>query len=143
LFICSKIAKLFSFSICFTLSICDEDCTTGGTCGTGTTYPSRANKFTPGFKWGWCCSSVLCVVFSRLLLVVLSSFFWPLYCLSVFYSRILMNSLVSVCLLLTDIDELLYCLSVFYSRILMNSLVSVCLLLTDIDELVYCLSSTH
>jgi hypothetical protein len=58
LFICSKIAQLFSFSICFTLSICDEDYTTGGTCETGTTYPSRANKFTPGFKRGWCCSSV-------------------------------------------------------------------------------------
>jgi hypothetical protein len=56
--------------------------------------------------------------------------------ISVFYSRILMNSCIvclsstqgywwtlvlSVCLLLKDIDELLYCLSVFYSRILMNS----------------------
>jgi hypothetical protein len=55
----------------------------------------------------------------------------------------------------TDIDELLYCLSVFYSRILMNSCIvclsstheywwtlvlSVRLLLTDIDELLYCLS---
>ena len=97
LFICSKIAQLFSFSICFTLSICDEDYTTGGICGTGTTYPSRANKFTPGFKRGWCCSSALCVVFSRLLLVVLFSFFWSLYCLSVFYSQILMNSCI-VCL---------------------------------------------
>ena len=93
MFICSKIAQLFSFSICFTLSICDEDYTTGGTCGTGTTYPSRASKCTPGFKWGLCCSSVLCVVLSGLLLVVLSSFFWSLCCLS-------------VCLILTDIDYL-------------------------------------
>jgi hypothetical protein len=119
-----------------------------------------------------------------------------LYCLSVFYSQILMNSCIvclrqyksssisvsrrqtdntrvhqylwveagqtiqefivlSVRLLLTDIDELLYCLSVFYSRILMNSCIVclssthiywwtlvlfVCLLLTDIDYLLYCLS---
>ena len=62
---------------------------------------------------------------------------------------------VSVRLLLTDIDYLLYCLSVFYSRILMNScsvclssthgywwtlVLSVCLLPKDIDELLYCLS---
>jgi hypothetical protein len=61
---------------------------------------------------------------------------------------------MSIFLLLTDINELLYCLSVFYSRILMNSCIvcpssthrywwtlvlSVRLLLTDIDELLYCL----
>jgi hypothetical protein len=70
------------------------------------------------------------------------------------YSRILIISLVSVCLLLKDIDYLfgvclsstqgywlsLWCLSVFYSRILIISLVSVSLLLKDIDELLYCLS---
>jgi disulfide oxidoreductase YuzD len=59
---------------------------------------------------------------------------------------------LSVCLLLTDIDYLLYCLSVFYSRILMNSCIvcpssthrywwtlvlSVRLLLTGIDYLLY------
>ena len=33
-------------------------------CGTGTTYPSGAPAFTPGFQWGLFCSifSVLCVV---------------------------------------------------------------------------------
>jgi hypothetical protein len=102
--------------------------------------------------------------------VVLTDIVELLYCLSVLYSRVLMNSCIvclssthrywwslvlSVCLLLKDIDELLYCLSVFYSRILMNSCIvclssthwywwtlvlSVRLLLTDIDELLYCLS---
>jgi hypothetical protein len=52
---------------------------------TGTTYPSGAPEFTSGIcgvHVSW--SSVFYVVFCRLLFVLLSSFFWPLYCLSFF-----------------------------------------------------------
>jgi hypothetical protein len=40
-------------------------------------------------------SLVLCVIFCRLLFVLLSFFFWPLRCLFFFYIRILITSLVS------------------------------------------------
>jgi hypothetical protein len=43
----------------YQLSIADtahSEYMTGVTCGTGTTYPAGAQNFTPGFKWGSCCS---------------------------------------------------------------------------------------
>ena len=36
--------------------VCNKNKTTGVTTGKGTVYPSGAPEFTPGFKWGSCCS---------------------------------------------------------------------------------------
>ena len=61
----------------------------------GTAYPSGAPEFTIGFKWGsFTRSLVLCVLFCRSLFVLLSLFFWQLYCLSFDY-RFVITPLVS------------------------------------------------
>jgi hypothetical protein len=54
-------------------------------CGTWSASPSRAPEFTPGFQCSSCFSifNFLCN-FCRLLFVLLSFFFWPLYCLCFF-----------------------------------------------------------
>jgi hypothetical protein len=46
--------------------VCSKSNTTGATSGLGTAYPNGAHVFTPGFKWGLCCSffSFLCGIFS-------------------------------------------------------------------------------
>jgi hypothetical protein len=69
--------------------------TTGATSGAGTAYPYGKPAFTRGFS-GVCVtrSLGLIVMFCRLLFVLLSFFFWPLYCLS-FDVRILITPLVS------------------------------------------------
>ena len=65
--------------------VCNQINTTGATSGAGTTYPSRAHEFTPGFQWGSCYStlSFMCM-FCRSLFVILYFFLWPLYCLFFF-----------------------------------------------------------
>ena len=56
--------------------------TTGVTCGAGTAYPAEVLEFTTGFNVVPDVRSlVFCVVFCRSLFVLLSFFFWPLYCL--------------------------------------------------------------
>ena len=64
--------------------------------GAGTTYPSGAPAFTPGFQWGSCYStfSFICR-FCRSLCVFLSFFFWPLCYLLFFDIQILIAPLVS------------------------------------------------
>ena len=61
-----------------------------------TAYPSGATEFTPDFWWDSCylIFSLMCM-FCRSLFVLLSFFFWPLWCLSLFDLRILINPLVS------------------------------------------------
>jgi hypothetical protein len=66
-----------------------------GAGSTGTTYPSGAYEFTPGFYWGSCYSifSFMCM-FCRSLFDLLSFFLWPLCCLF-FDLRILITPFVS------------------------------------------------
>ena len=60
----------------------------------GTVYLSGEPKFTPGFQRCSCYSiySFMCML-CRSFFVLLSFFFWPLYCLSFFDVRILITSL--------------------------------------------------
>ena len=68
-------------------SVCSKSKTTGATCG--------AAEFTPVFIGVRVVQSlVFCIVFSRSLLVILSCFFLPLYCLSRFDLRLLITPLV-------------------------------------------------
>ena len=62
----------------------------------GTVYLSGEPEFTPGFQRCSCYSiySFMCML-CRSLFVLLSFFFWPLYCLSFFDVRILITPLVS------------------------------------------------
>jgi hypothetical protein len=62
----------------------------------GSSYPSGVPEFTHGFSEVRVAGSlVFCLVSCRLLLVLLSFFFWPLYCLSAFELRLLITPLVS------------------------------------------------
>ena len=73
--------------------------TTGVTSESGAGNPSGAHEFSPVFSGVRVVrSSVFCVLFLRLLLVPLSFFFWPLYCLS-FDLRILITPLLSLSLI--------------------------------------------
>ena len=64
--------------------------------GAGTSYPSGALEFIPGFYWGsfYSIFSFMCM-FCRSLFVLLYFFFWPLCCLFFFDIRILITPLVS------------------------------------------------
>jgi len=74
--------------------ICNYSYTTGATSGAGNAYPSGAPDHTPDLGGVRVTRSlVLCVVFCRF--VLLSYFFWPFCCLSIFDLRILFTSLVS------------------------------------------------
>jgi hypothetical protein len=56
---------------------------TDATCWTITAYPSESPGFTPVFSGvRGALSLVFCAMFCRSLFVLLSIFFWPLYCLS-------------------------------------------------------------
>ena len=68
----------------------------GATSGAGTTFPSGAHEFTPGFTWG-SCYSIFCFIcmICRSLFVLLYFFFWPLCCLFFFDMRFLIVRLVS------------------------------------------------
>ena len=76
--------------------VCDKSNMTGATYGAWTAYPSCApdHEFTPQVFSGICVawSLVFCVMFRRLFSVLLSVFFWPLYCLSL---RILLTPWIS------------------------------------------------
>ena len=76
--------------------VCIQINTTGVPSGAGTVYPSGAPEFTPGLQWGSCFSifSFMCM-YCRSLFVLLSFFFWPLWCLFFFDIRILITPLVS------------------------------------------------
>jgi len=87
--------------------------TTGATRGAGTAYPSGAPEFTPGFKWGACCSifSFMCMS-CRSLFVLLSFLFWLLCCLF-FDLQVLITPLVSSnssCLYLIFVVAFLSCI---------------------------------
>jgi hypothetical protein len=63
-------------------------------------------------------SLVFCVVFCKMLFVLLSFFFWPLYCLSFFDLRLLITSLVSSKLFLQNMDFKLPLFSGILSQVL-------------------------
>ena len=70
--------------------------TTGVASGAGTVNPTGAYEFTPSFNGARVARSlVFCVVFCRSLFVLLSIFFWPLCCLSLFALRLLITTVVS------------------------------------------------
>jgi hypothetical protein len=59
-------------------------------------YHSGASEFTLVIRGVRVAQSlVFCIVFCKSLFVLLSFFFWPLYCLSFFYLQLLITSLVS------------------------------------------------
>ena len=68
----------------------------GAICRAGTAYPSWAPDFTPVFNGVHIARSlVFCEIFCRTLFVLLSFFFRPLCCLSLFNSQFLITPLVS------------------------------------------------
>jgi hypothetical protein len=70
--------------------------TAGVTCGTGSANPPKLPSLHSVFSGvRVALSLVFCVVFCRSLFVLLSFFFWPLYCLFVFDLRTLITPLVS------------------------------------------------
>ena len=80
----------------------------------GTAYYLGALEFTLGVQWGSCCSlHILCSVLLRKSLFALSSFLlWPLHCLFVLDLLLLIPSLVSSTVLLTEtIAHMQTCLS--------------------------------
>jgi hypothetical protein len=87
-------------------------------------------EFTPGFQWGSCYSifSFICM-FCRSLFVLLSFFFWPLYCLF-FDWRLLITSNVSFghCIVCSSIDG--FWLPLWYLLVIVLSV----LRLTAIEE---------
>ena len=76
--------------------VCCKSNTTSVTSRAGTYYPSGAPEFTPGFLGVRVARFlVFCVVFCRSSLVILSFFFWPLFCLSFLDLPILITPLES------------------------------------------------
>ena len=68
---------------------------TGATSEAGSAHPSAAHKVTPVFREvRFTQSLVFCVFFYRPLFVVLSFFFWSLYCLSFLDLRLLITPLI-------------------------------------------------
>jgi len=58
---------------------------TDASSGAGIAYPSGPPNFTHGFQWRSCCS----IFSSMCMFVLLSFFFWSLWCLSFFDLRIM------------------------------------------------------
>ena len=73
--------------------VCNKSNTTGATCGAGIAYFSGAPEFSPVFS-GFRVDRfvVFCVMFCRLLFVLLSFFFWLLCCPSFFDLRLLITT---------------------------------------------------
>jgi hypothetical protein len=75
---------------------CNKSSTTGATFGAGTAYPSGVPEFIPCFCGVRVARSlVFCVMFCRSLFVLLTFFFWPLYCMSFFDLQYLITPLVT------------------------------------------------
>ena len=89
---CNHSPVLFSFMTYHW--VCSKSNTTCATCGAGTLYPSRAQRFTPGFQWGLIYSFLYCalkvilcpfVLFSlAIVLSVLPGFTASEYCFGIF-----------------------------------------------------------
>jgi hypothetical protein len=76
--------------------VCSKSQGTGVTCVAGTVYHLGVPEFTPGFfgEVRVARTIVFCVVFCRVLFVIVSLFIWPLHCIS-FALRLLITLLVS------------------------------------------------
>jgi hypothetical protein len=83
-------------SSCLTYhQLCNKSYTMGVTGGAGTAYPSGAHEFTLVFSVVRFWSLVFCVMFYRLLFVLLFFFLWPLCCIS-FFNGFLISRLASL-----------------------------------------------
>ena len=100
-------------SSCLTYhQLCNKSYTMGVTHGEGTAYPSGVHEFTLDFSVVRFRSLVFCVMFYRLLFVLLLFFFWPLCCIS-FFNGFSITRLVSLNLSLNILILLTY--SIYFS----------------------------